>query len=110
MQLHGSNTCGLHTILNAWAIMLELTPLEEPDAFPTEETYEEARRLINSALRGETTLGTIRSFLVCHGFARAESWESNAGAYAHGSVQTFAMSEQMLESFFYSLGIRTPNI
>ena len=58
-------SCGLHTVLWAWALALGFTI--SADAWPTEDDfYEEAVYLINLAMQGHMDSQTIEAFLRCH--------------------------------------------
>ena len=64
------NYSGIHTILNAWTIMLGLDPLPEPWTFPSQNTYRSAASLINEAMAGVVDLDRIKAWLVCNRFAK----------------------------------------
>jgi hypothetical protein len=71
-------TAGLHTILNAWAFMLDL-PLS--DSWGSESRrgfYLHARDLVNLALAGRLDARTIRAFFQRYGYAVFESFEAVA--------------------------------
>ncbi|KAL9067727.1 MAG: hypothetical protein Q9161_006719 [Pseudevernia consocians] len=74
-QEPGSNACGTHVILNAWAYLLGL----EVDEFwePSEDLYDQAMRLINKALRGVATAREIEEWLILSTFAEPRSWEDD---------------------------------
>lgn len=71
----GVNTCGLYTIFNAWATMLELqiTPTYARRRLPTKDTPETPfikalLELINLAIGGHMDTETIVAFMVCYGY------------------------------------------
>lgn len=64
-------TCGIHTILNAWVSALELTL---NSAFvPGEAFYREAVSMINLAMSGYMDSTTISCWLHCRGYTRFEN-------------------------------------
>jgi len=61
-------SCGLHTILNAWTVMLQPLTIN-PDFVANMDFYEYTAKVVNLALGGHIGLHTIRKFLVCTKFA-----------------------------------------
>ena len=67
------NRCGEHTVLNAWAYMLDI-PLAPPRIERLSKThYDEARRMIRLALRGHLDSLTIRAWMQRSKYAIDES-------------------------------------
>lgn len=66
---------GMHLVLNAWAHMLNLTVNETWSISHEEQKkfYEEARTIINLALRGHMNSDTIISLLTAYEYARFQS-------------------------------------
>lgn len=56
------NTCGYHTVLNAWAYMFNL-PLAGPGTPYPSDFYKDARRMMQCALRGQLDGLTIIAFM-----------------------------------------------
>lgn len=67
----GAWTCGVHTVLNAWCIAMNLLPNPDFVAGREDDThfYDTAVRIINLAVRGFADSSLIYAFLVGHGFA-----------------------------------------
>lgn len=86
------NTCGLHTILNAWAYMLEVKL--EKTAILTARFYKTARAVINLCLTGCINVASIKAFF--HHFHLA----GEAGVVDSSDQRlTVFMNEQVLVSF-----------
>lgn len=67
-----NSTSGLHTVLNAWAWMLNIRlDVDQSKFFPI-EFYEHALTLVGLALGGQLDGWTIRAFLHCYGYAAPE--------------------------------------
>lgn len=68
-------TCGVHTILNAWSVMLNLQ-LNIGQSYRTDPTfYAEALRVINLGLDGRLDNLTIRAFLQAYQYAHPQRLE-----------------------------------
>ena len=70
-QMWGVNTCGIHVILNDRAYQLRIKVDECWQ--PSEESYEDAQRLINSDLHGHITASHIEAWMFAKGFAKPQS-------------------------------------
>ncbi|KAI4253665.1 MAG: hypothetical protein LQ352_003553 [Teloschistes flavicans] len=80
----GQNSCGIHTILNAWRYMMGLPAvnqtvrLHQPDVRSRdyrvldEAFINDALELINLAIAGHVDLGTIQAFMNYHGFCQLQ--------------------------------------
>ena len=68
-QTSGTNSCGLHVILFGWAYILRM--IINPDCQPTESLYRSAVRLVNKALRRQSSAGEIQQWMVEKGFGNA---------------------------------------
>jgi len=65
-QLRGSNTCGVHCVLNAWCVALGVdinTGFQANDGF-----YAQAVDVIGLALEGRLSSEQIKRFLACSGY------------------------------------------
>ena len=71
-----SSNSAVHTVLNAWAFMLDIQLSKDWPKTPTTEFYPEALKLINIALEGRLDGWTIRAFLKCCGYAAPEALET----------------------------------
>ena len=63
------NRCGEHTVLNAWAYMLEIPLATTRGRALAKRSYEEVRTMIHLALRGQLDSLTIRAWMQNHGYA-----------------------------------------
>ena len=77
-QMWGFNACGIHVILNGWAYLLRVKVNECWQ--PSEALYEDARRLINSALRGNIAAGHIEAWMFAKGFAKPQPFNERIKA------------------------------
>ena len=70
-------TCGVHTILNAWAHMLgiEVAPVTSASGVPR-AAYNEALRVINLALQGKADYRLIMAFMQYRRFAIPRDWQA----------------------------------
>lgn len=66
------DTSGIHTILNAWSIMINLQVNEKQNYQMRSEFYAEAVKVINFALAGRLDSLAIRAFLQCSGYAQPQ--------------------------------------
>ena len=57
------NKCGEHTVLNAWAYMLEIPLATTRDRSLGSQSYREVRKMIDLALRGQLDGLTIRAWM-----------------------------------------------
>ena len=57
------NRCGEHTVLNAWAYMLEIPLAATRDRRLGFQSYQEVRKMIDLALRGQLDSLTIRAWM-----------------------------------------------
>lgn len=75
IQASGSNTCGFHVILNAWAVMLNI-PIhpdwERRSSTDDDSFYEDGLRIMNLALAGFMDLATIQEYFDIHGYSKDE--------------------------------------
>lgn len=75
VQTSGSNTCGFHVILNAWAVMLNI-PIhpdgERRSSTDDDSFYEDGLRMMNLALAGFMDLATIQEYMDIHGYSQDE--------------------------------------
>lgn len=76
------DTSALHTILNAWVIMLQI-PLRRRDRpsewnqFETNAFHKDARDIINLAMAGCMTSQTIQAFMVYHHYSETKTTDEN---------------------------------
>lgn len=66
------NRCGEHTVLNAWAYMLDIPLATTRDRKLGYGSYIEVRRMITLALRGQLDSLTIRAWMQHSGYAEDE--------------------------------------
>lgn len=66
------NRCGEHTVLNAWAYMLEIPLAATRKGALAKASYEDIRRMIGLALRGQLDSLTIRAWMQHYKFAISE--------------------------------------
>ncbi|KAL9102696.1 MAG: hypothetical protein Q9163_002187 [Psora crenata] len=108
------NACGMHTVLNAWAYMLNIklrpgismNPLDHDEYF-----YWVARRIINLAMQGYMDGATIRAFMQHQGFSRrqtlAEYLQTEAAASElqrrRDRARTRVMNEEILDDYLKHL-------
>lgn len=71
IRQQGENTCGLHTIFNAWAYALK-SELKETAELTT-EFYDQARRFINLCLMGSVDMLGVKAFFHQFGLAMEKS-------------------------------------
>ena len=75
-QAPGTNTCGVHVILNGWAYLLNITPCA--DWQPTLGQYDEALELVNGALNGMVTAIDIEAWPFQTKFTRSRTKKPRA--------------------------------
>ena len=79
MDVHSQTfaTCGVHTILNAWAYMLgiEVAPVTNANGI-SKAAYGEALELINLALEGRADYRLIMAFMQWRRFAVPRDWQA----------------------------------
>lgn len=98
-------TSGIHTILNAWSVMINLRVNEEPGYEIRSDFYAEALKVINLGLDGKLDSLTIRAYLQKFGYARpqklatARKEESDAGDNSRALLvrRTTSMNRSILE-------------
>ena len=73
-QVRGSNSCGLHVIFNAWAVMLKilLTPDFPGQGLDSAGFLERGLEIVNLALAGFMDSETIRAFMRVYGYSREQ--------------------------------------
>ena len=105
-QAKGSNTCGMHTIINAFIVMLGLTPVTRhaPGYGSKAKFYKQMRRIINLALSGQLDRTTLILFL--YGFTIidlpcADAWLANIDET--GDPITVVMSDETLRHIITEL-------
>lgn len=105
-QIYG-NTCGLFTILNAWAFMLNID-IHPKLARRTMDGYNDPRqfikdalRIVNLALIGCMDSDTIRAFMHVHGYA-AEGNGARDAKNAVPRVSTIRIDHEILTDIFKS--------
>jgi len=94
-QPEGSNACGLFTILNAWAVMLEIplrTSLRRRGDRSNEEFFLVGQELVNLALSGVMDSRTIQAFLNVFGLSRRQD-TANLDDEVKFRVQSVSMNE-----------------
>ena len=67
-----ANRCGEHTVLNAWAYMLEIPLASTRDRKLGTQSYKEVRKMIHLALRGQLDSLTIRAWMQHSRYAMEE--------------------------------------
>ncbi|KAL8946811.1 MAG: hypothetical protein Q9183_007856 [Haloplaca sp. 2 TL-2023] len=107
VQQRSLNSCGMHTILNAWVRILGLPPLlgEERSVYPArggtalsgveyeeEDFIQQALEVMNLALSGHMDSRTIQAFLNFWGFVDLQ----NPDAEIVSDVRTTRMTEEVL--------------
>ena len=73
------NTCGLHTVLSAWAVMLGIpiyNSLQRRATRANADLYQQGLEIVNLALAGCMDSRTIQAFLNVHGFSIAQNPDS----------------------------------
>ena len=103
VQSRHQSSCGIHTVLNAWAAMLGFRTSPTMDYRRHNDFYEEALNLLQLSLQGLADTRTIIAFLQHSGFClprSLHSWlgEIRAGGWASrvDGVQSFWMSDTRL--------------
>ncbi|MCJ1269386.1 hypothetical protein MMC22_009278 [Lobaria immixta] len=71
IRQQGENTCGLHTIFNAWAYALKIELKDTAEL--TTEFYDQARRFINLCLMGSVDMIGVKAFFHQFGLAMGKS-------------------------------------
>ena len=98
-QKHGSNTCGLYTVLNAWAIMLGI-PLHTGSQRRVKTDHdlfmEEGLTMINLALAGHMNSRTIQAFINVHGISTAQDPDNNKDT-VRPNIPTSRMHQRRLQ-------------
>ena len=75
-QPYGSNTCGIHTIFNAWARLLGIRVSEINDRGRLSlADYRRALEVINLALSGRMDYRCIMAFMQSYGLAVPQDWQ-----------------------------------
>lgn len=69
LEQSGINRCGEHTVLNAWAYMLEMPLAPTRKGALANSSYEEIRRLMRLALLGQLDSLTIRAWMQHYKYA-----------------------------------------
>ena len=76
------NTCGIYTILAAWAYMLNIPAYESPDRRPrtttvgSPEFHRNAVEMIDLALGGHMDAETVQAFMNCFGYSVRQEEEN----------------------------------
>lgn len=65
------DTCGLHTVFNAWAIAMNLRINPDMTASRRQEFYEKGLLIMSLAVQGRMDSRTIIKFFECYGFIQA---------------------------------------
>ena len=87
-------TCGMHTIWNAWSVILELKL--RLDLVLTEALYDRALIVMNAAIRGQMTLGAIKAFLVHEGICEPPPQDQERPLNSFDDHQTIEVSDVLL--------------
>ncbi|KAG8525684.1 uncharacterized protein KY384_000444 [Bacidia gigantensis] len=110
-------SCGIHAVLNAWAVMLGLdpeVPMHRRLQF-TDGIYQDARMLFNYACMGRVDSETIRTFLTEYGFCVAPPTHGQPQApnthpqQQSRDVQSVFMNRDVLRQYLgFNRGSGTP--
>lgn len=97
-QQGGTNTCGLYTIMNAWAVMLGI-PIQHKDTWVPGHSahYAFARvglEIVNHALAGFMDSRTIQAFMNVHRYCKPQ--DATSAAQRVVPVNTVAMQQTRL--------------
>ena len=107
VQSMSGNTCGVHSILNAWARMLKIPLSSRHQVTFDDMFYQVAHEIINLALSGSMDLATIRAFLHSSGYGQEQSvaaWEQQQATATESQrradgMRTVQMNEGLLQEF-----------
>ena len=95
------NTCAHHTILNAWAYMLNLPLAIRQKPLP-ENFYSHAMRLFSYAVRGQLDGPTISAFLQTTQYVQSPNLVQSEQDVLH-KMQSVAMNEQVLTDIIHRM-------
>ena len=86
-QTEGINECGLYTILNAWAVMLEIPVRRYPcrrGNVTHDEFVTQGLRIINLVLAGHMDSRTIQAFFNVYGYCKPQNAMDKMDHVRHG--------------------------